>query len=222
MGANTHMMTRHHEEIPEVYAGLSNPVEADEESWARGAVIYKERCAICHGDYGNGDGPSGAGLDPAPSSIAHTSQMLSDGYLFWRVTEGGVDFGTGMLPFGEILSENERWDVINYVQALGRGQVQPEYSVGGEPFNQAREIAQRTEMLAMAIEQGVIHEDEAKVFEQVHEAMDSYLAGELMKGQDTGLKGIVTDMVRDGLVTAEEADIFLTVHDRLISDGLMK
>jgi len=45
--------------------------------------------------------------------------MLSDGYLFWRITEGGVPFGTAMPSFESILDDNQRWDVINYLRYLG-------------------------------------------------------------------------------------------------------
>src|SRR5687768_15001329 len=33
---------------------------------ARGAALYAEHCASCHGATGRGDGPAGAALDPAP------------------------------------------------------------------------------------------------------------------------------------------------------------
>jgi mono/diheme cytochrome c family protein len=82
------MMGRHHAQIPEEYAGLSNPTPADDESLARGAAIYAEQCASCHGDGGMGDGPAGEALDPQPAAIAHTSQMMGDDYLFWRISEG--------------------------------------------------------------------------------------------------------------------------------------
>ena len=224
MGPGNSMMQRHHAEVPEDYTGLTNPVTTDNESLARGIEIYTERCVTCHGDYGNGDGPAGAGLDPAPAAISHTSQMLSDAYLFWRITEGGAEFGTGMLPFGEILTENERWDVINYVRALGRGDVQPGEMMGGEPFDQAAELAQRAEMLAAAIEQGVISEGEGQVFDQVHSALDAYLdaEGDTSAIQALGLAGILDAMVANGLVTSEQAKMFQDVHDRLVSAGLME
>jgi hypothetical protein len=144
--------------------------------------------------------------------------------LFWRITEGGAAFGTGMLPFGEILTEDERWDVINYVRALGRGDVQPGEMIGGEPFDQAAELAQRAEMLAAAIEQGVIGEGESQVFDQVHSAMDAYLDGEgdTSAIQAMGLAGILDAMVANGVVTSEQAEMFLDVHDRLVSAGLME
>ena len=67
-----------------------------------------------------GDGPTASALDPAPAAIAHTSQMSGDDYLFWRISEGGVPFETAM-PVFKALEEQDRWDVIDYIRALGKG-----------------------------------------------------------------------------------------------------
>ncbi|HBY09280.1 MAG TPA: hypothetical protein DEH22_16435, partial [Chloroflexi bacterium] len=58
-GMGPSMMNRHHAQVPAEFAGLTNPIPADEESLARGEEIYAARCTTCHGDYGNGDGPGG-------------------------------------------------------------------------------------------------------------------------------------------------------------------
>jgi len=227
MGPGSGMMNRHHAQVPETFSGLTNPISADEISLARGEEIYTTHCATCHGDYGNGDGPGGASLDPPPAAIAHTSQMMSDAYLFWRITEGGIPFETGMLPYRDILDEEGRWDVINYVRALGSGQVSPRQQMGGEPFDPEREQEQRKEMLKLAVEQKVISQVEADVFDQVHTAMDKYLVREGASGMDTGpradaLPQILAEMIKVTLVTQENADVFLNVHDRLIEAGLMQ
>ena len=117
--SQTDMMTRHMATIPDDYAGLTNPIPADDASLARGQELYTNLCATCHGNTGLGDGPGGAALNPTPAALAHTSQMLSDAYLFWRISEGGVPFGTAMPAWREALDEQARWDLINFVQALG-------------------------------------------------------------------------------------------------------
>ena len=89
MMGNNSMRTAHHAVIPETYASLSNPMPADAVSVERGAAIFASSCAVCHGDGGMGDGPGAVNLEPEVSAIAHTSQMLSDAYLFWRISEGG-------------------------------------------------------------------------------------------------------------------------------------
>src|SRR5512141_156860 len=77
---------RHHAQVPSEYAGLTDPIPADEASLERGAKLYATNCASCHGDRGIGDGPMGTALDPAPAPVAETSQMMADDYLFWRVS----------------------------------------------------------------------------------------------------------------------------------------
>jgi mono/diheme cytochrome c family protein len=221
------MMNRHHADVPEPFAGLTNPISPDDESLERGEKIYMTHCATCHGDYGNGDGPGGADLDPAPSPIAHTSQMMGDAYLYWRITEGGIPFETGMLPYRDILVEQERWDVINYIRALGSGRVMPMKQIGGEPFNPEREQALRIEMLTLAVDNGVISETEADMFNSVHNEIDRYLVKEEVRGMDTGpradaLPQILASMVDADLVTQLQADTFLEVHDQLLESGLME
>jgi mono/diheme cytochrome c family protein len=137
MGMGGGMMARHHAAIPNEYAGLTNPIPADDASIERGAEIYTAQCASCHGDGGMGDGPAAAGLDPEPAAIAHSSQMLGDDYLYWRISEGGAmePFNSTMIAWKGVLDEDARWDVINYVQALGSGQVMPRQGMGGAAFD---------------------------------------------------------------------------------------
>lgn len=105
--------------LPDAYASLVNPVAADSASIVRGQSLYATNCAGCHGTSGLGDGPIGASLVPPPAAIAYTSQMLPDNYLFYRISEGGANapFHSSM-PNWSNLSENNRWDLINYIRAL--------------------------------------------------------------------------------------------------------
>ena len=89
MMGNGGRMRFHMATIPDEYAGLESLIPSDGDSIERGQIVFTTHCASCHGDGGMGDGPGAANLDPEVSAIAHTSQMLSDAYLFWRVSEGG-------------------------------------------------------------------------------------------------------------------------------------
>ncbi len=108
----------HQQAIPEAFVGKGNPVPPEADSLARGQAIYEAQCASCHGETGMGDGPAAASLNPPPAPVAHTSCRLSDAYLFWRIHEGGTQWGTAMPAFGEILSEEDIWHVINYLRSL--------------------------------------------------------------------------------------------------------
>ena len=219
------MRNFHHAAIPEPYAGITNPVPAEDESLARGEEIYTTNCATCHGDGGMGDGPGGKNFDPLPAPIAHTSQMMADDYLFWRISEGGVAFDTSMIPYGDILDEQARWDVINYVRALGTGQMQPRQMMGGAAFDPSIQATQQADMLLQAVKQGVISQDEADTFELVHTPLESYLAanrpGMDNLSMDERQAAALSALVDAGTITQAEAAEFKIIHYRLEESGLM-
>lgn len=225
MGQGSGMMARHHAEVPAAYAALTNPVAADAASLARGQETYTTLCASCHGDTGMGEGAAGQALDPAPAPIAHTSQMMADGYLFWRVTEGGSHFSTAMPVWQEVLDEQARWDVINYMRALGDGTAPrgrgPQANRGGGENH--------TQMLQDAVAQGVITQDDADLFERVHAVLDEQLGtgrgsmdGAGPQGMQAMQRAFTEQAVRDGLFSQEDADRFTAIHDLLIEAGLMQ
>lgn len=226
MGMNRDgMMNRHHAEIPAEYAGLTNPVPADEASLERGATLYAVNCASCHGDGGMGDGPAGSALDPAPAPVAHSSQMMADDYLFWRVSEGGIPFGTTM-PSWTVLDEQSRWDMVNYMRALGAGTVKPASGMGGAEYDPEIQAAQQAEILAQAVKQGVIDQDEADTFKLVHDAVEKYLIEhpEVVNSAGNATEreaAILSALVNENMITQAQADAFTDIHDRLGASGLM-
>lgn len=219
------MMTRHHAEIPAEYAGLTNPIPADEASLERGAALYATNCASCHGDGGMGDGPVGSALDPAPAPVAHSSQMMADDYLFWRISEGGTPFNTSMPPW-KVLDEQARWDMVNYMRALGAGTVKPVSGMGGAAYDPQAQAAQQAEILAQAVEQGIVTLDEADTFKLVHDAVEQYRSAhpEIMNsgGNATERESAILAALVDGnIITRAQADAFAGIHDRLGASGLM-
>jgi mono/diheme cytochrome c family protein len=95
-------------------ATLRNPVPATAESVARGQALYRINCAVCHGETGHGDGPVGRKFDPVPVDLHKDyTQTQADGQLFFTLTRGRV-----AMPFyRDALSQQERWDVVNYVKS---------------------------------------------------------------------------------------------------------
>jgi putative copper resistance protein D len=87
----------------------------------KGRSLFAEHCASCHGQAGTGDGPAGAGLPRRPADLTapHTGQHTA-GDLYWWITRGIPP--SGMPGFGAALSEEDRWDLINFVRALSAGQ----------------------------------------------------------------------------------------------------
>lgn len=96
---------------------IKNPVAKIDRmvSAKKGKRIFKTRCMICHGDQGLGNGAGGKALNPKPQNLTSiTVQSQTDGELFWKVSKGR----NAMIKWEPILSEAERWDVVNYVRTL--------------------------------------------------------------------------------------------------------
>ena len=92
-----------------------NPIPADAASIGRGKAVYTAECFTCHGPLGKGDGPQAAQLEKNPGNLTKL-QGQSPGALFWKVSEGKKPMPT----FSTKLSEQQRWDVVNYIQTLGK------------------------------------------------------------------------------------------------------
>jgi mono/diheme cytochrome c family protein len=94
---------------------LKNPFANNEDALKKGKKLYAQNCAICHGDKGKGDGIAGAALKPKPANFTLESiQSQSDGAIFWKLTAGR----SPMAAYKEILSEEQRWQLITYIRTL--------------------------------------------------------------------------------------------------------
>ena len=104
---------------------VRNPIPPVPASIARGGALYAENCAICHGDTGRGDGLAGIALNPRPADFrVHLAAGHTDGQLFDWMTNGFP--GTAMPKFKDQLSEEDRWNVLNYIQqSFGPGASPP-------------------------------------------------------------------------------------------------
>ncbi len=218
MGASSGMGSRHHAQIPEAYAELVSDVAADEASIQRGETIYTTLCISCHGEDGMGTGPAAAEHDPAPAPIARTTRMMSDAYLVWRISEGGVPFGTAMPVWKDTLSQAQIWDVVNYVRTLAAG------TAGHGMGQQNTEQAQHAEMLANAVAQGVITQVEADIFTLVHNSMESYMMANTVEAGSGEERQVIAlaALVEAGTLTQAQVDTFNSVHQRLLDSGLMQ
>jgi len=86
---------------------------------AAGAVIFAEKCAPCHGDTGQGDGPMASKLQKPPAAIGKPEIARAAAPANWYtiVTEGNIN--SFMPPFKDGLSDQQRWDVVAYSISLG-------------------------------------------------------------------------------------------------------
>jgi len=116
------LVERANAEIPSQYEGLTNPFTGNAAAIAEGMEVYDTHCTKCHGPGGAGDGPVSVTLDPAPADFTRVNLMqgTADGYLFWRVSEGGAmaPFNSGMPPWKAILTEERSWKVLAYIKTF--------------------------------------------------------------------------------------------------------
>jgi mono/diheme cytochrome c family protein len=95
---------------------VRNPIPATAESIDRGQQIYMENCASCHGVSGRGDGPAGLSLVPRPADFRiHLQAGHTDAQLFDWISNGFP--GSAMPAWKGTLSDEDRWNVLNYIQS---------------------------------------------------------------------------------------------------------
>ncbi len=96
--------------------------------------IFKDACAVCHGEGGRGDGTRASKRQPAPPGFVSEIQpapadyhdplfmdRFSDDFLFALIKKGRigateVDGFDTMKPYGHILSDEEIWGVVRYIR----------------------------------------------------------------------------------------------------------
>lgn len=104
--------------VPAEYAGKTNPLGSD--AATAGKAVYDVQCASCHGDGGKGDGPAGQALTPPAADLVASASKNGDDYLHYRIAEGGAmdPYNSSMPPFKNVLSDDEIWQVVAYVNTL--------------------------------------------------------------------------------------------------------
>ena len=96
---------------------LYNPYAHNAAITDTGKVLYQKNCSVCHGTSGKGDGIAAIGLTVRPAN--HTSVMVqqqTDGCLFYKIANGRLP----MPPFKNILTEKQRWSLVNYIRTLAK------------------------------------------------------------------------------------------------------
>lgn len=113
------------EDISWTHFNPPTPPKFTPELVARGKKIFEANCAACHGMEGNAQGLCSAFIVPHPRDFTKGifrfkttpgDEMPTDQDLF-RTVSCGLH-GTGMPPWRYILSEDDRWAVINYVKTF--------------------------------------------------------------------------------------------------------
>jgi copper resistance protein D len=105
--------------FPETYR--KTPVPFDAISVANGVTIFAANCVLCHGPQAKGNGVLAKTFPIPPVDLLtepHTAKHTAGDFFHW-LTHGIP--GTGMPAFADKLSEEDRWDVVNFLHATSRG-----------------------------------------------------------------------------------------------------
>jgi mono/diheme cytochrome c family protein len=96
-------------------AKKQNPIPSNDTTIAAGKKVFAGNCLACHGATGKGDGPAASAINPKPRDLSNLAiQSQTDGSIFWKITEGKKPMPT----FDKLISEDDRWNVINYVRTF--------------------------------------------------------------------------------------------------------
>jgi len=95
---------------------LQSPFAADDlEAAARGAIVYSNFCAVCHGPAGHGDGTvTRRGVPPPPNLQLEHAVQMTDGQMYHVISTGQAN----MASYASQLERDDRWRVILHVRAL--------------------------------------------------------------------------------------------------------
>jgi mono/diheme cytochrome c family protein len=100
---------------------LVNPLgSGNENSVQRGAKVFTNYCAVCHGSDAAGLGPvSQRGFPPPPSLLLPHAVQMKDGQMFHVLTYGQ----NNMPSYASQITSDDRWKVITYIRSI-QGAVQ--------------------------------------------------------------------------------------------------
>jgi mono/diheme cytochrome c family protein len=95
-------------DIPEKAAVRQNPLQTDPQAAAAGKKLFRQHCAECHGEAGEG-GRRGPNLQD------FLARGATPGQIFWILSNGVVRRG---MPSWSKLPEAQRWQITAFLAGL--------------------------------------------------------------------------------------------------------
>jgi mono/diheme cytochrome c family protein len=96
--------------VPEAARSVTNPIAPSAADLDTVRPIYRDKCAVCHGLTGRGDGHDASLYDPKPTDFTDAQHMsgVTDGELYYKLTEGRKP----MPSFKKRLTDEQRWRMV--------------------------------------------------------------------------------------------------------------
>ena len=118
--------------VPVLLMSLILPLVLCDRSWAAdataGQMLFEANCAACHGIGGQGDGPVGAALNPAPRDLTTgefkfdangTGTPGEDEDITLVIQNGAMEYGgSALMAPWPTLSDDQVVDIVAYIRSL--------------------------------------------------------------------------------------------------------
>ena len=107
--------------VPQTWVNTKSAVPPTQRSLLHGKQVYVTNCIGCHGVSGAGDGPAAAFMEPKPFNFtnAEVQKQHSEGQYYHFLLFGLP--GTSMPAWGDYLTVQDIWDVINFLRTIPNG-----------------------------------------------------------------------------------------------------
>jgi mono/diheme cytochrome c family protein len=102
--------------VPTEYKTLKNPLLSTDFNLSSARQIYRDECAQCHGERGQGDGPEARSHYPLPADLTDAGRMatIKDGEIFYQITAGRRP----MPSYKNRLTQDQRWQLVLLVRSF--------------------------------------------------------------------------------------------------------
>ncbi len=99
---------------PTTETNQQNPIPLTYESMQKGARLFQENCATCHGKNADGNGVAGLNFKIQPANLRAMARTHKDGEFAYKIREGRGDMPSWKL----VLIDTDIWNLVNYIKTL--------------------------------------------------------------------------------------------------------
>jgi cytochrome c5 len=96
--------------------GVTVPALMTPQQIRRGAVVYRDNCAQCHGGPGFAQSDWGQSMQPLPGTLVDATRRWKAGELYW-ITRHGIKM-SGMPAWEYHLADDDLWAVVAFMHRL--------------------------------------------------------------------------------------------------------
>jgi mono/diheme cytochrome c family protein len=95
---------------------VANPVTADESNLVAGARLYRDHCALCHGDPANPKSTLADSLNPPAPQFMNDMPDMPENHKFY-ILQHGIRW-TAMPAWKSVLSEQQTWQLVTFLSHM--------------------------------------------------------------------------------------------------------